>query len=580
MIEALKIREYLLNELLNRDKSRYHRYLDLTIRVMGRVGLKWLVAIVLSTLLLSAVEYFISIFLQVLLTSLGMFDAEQIPAIIRPLAELSVLEISLILVLIGILRSIGQFYTNYSPIVFSNIVSLRLRKALFENMTSPTVGLAQSNSYIMTAISENFPKASIFIRLSSTTVLLAMQAFFLLLGMLYLGWRETILTSTGLLIIAWLVKITQRRIFERAAQLPKVQKTMMGDLDRVSRTWSFIQINRMERDESERLTRSAETYNHHVDKMYLLSQLINVIPQCLGIGIIAATISYSHYNLDTGPARLLAFLYLFIRFVQMLNSLIKSYNQSLAQLPQYIQALNFYDVETSRVKIPRVKPEKSSGKPPAISLEEVSYKWPKAPGPVLSKFSMAIAPGEILGIKGKSGAGKSTLLKLITGILDPDKGKVAINGEPARLYLDRHCQDLGYVGPEHFLFDGTIRENLLYGMREDEVSEEDLWQALRDANVEEKVRSLPKTLNTKYYNHTDKFSSGEKQRLSLARAFIRKPTLLVLDEATANLDLNSEGQIRQALAAWRDRATIIIVSHRDRFLEQCDRVIDMNNRPH
>jgi len=214
--------------------------------------------------------------------------------------------------------------------------------------------------------------------------------------------------------------------------------------------------------------------------------------------------------------------------------------------------------------------------PPAIVAEEIAFAYSStADSPALIQgISFAVPSGGHLGLHGRSGTGKSTFLLLLLGILRPRSGLLQIDGEDPERYRREVPGRVHYVGPEPFLFAGSVRENLLYGLHRDSKDEE-LWRHLDQVRLADRIRNLG-GLDQQLPESQGIFSSGERQRLALARAFLSSPKLLILDEATAHLDAASEQVVIQELEAVRGRCTLVSVSHRPALLETCDIDLDFN----
>nr|WP_246469457.1 ABC transporter ATP-binding protein [Cohnella nanjingensis] len=190
----------------------------------------------------------------------------------------------------------------------------------------------------------------------------------------------------------------------------------------------------------------------------------------------------------------------------------------------------------------------------------------------LKDVCLQIPAGKMTAIVGKSGAGKSTLVDLLMGLLEPESGTVLIDGKPAlrerRLAL-RHA--VSYVAQDPFLFHDSIRDNLL-AVRPD-AGEDELWTALRFSASEDFVKRLPEGLDTVVGDRGIRLSGGERQRLVLARAILRKPSILVLDEATSALDADNEARIQEAIDRLKGTMTIIVIAHRLSTIRGADQVV-------
>ncbi|HEY1556345.1 MAG TPA: ABC transporter transmembrane domain-containing protein [Kofleriaceae bacterium] len=209
----------------------------------------------------------------------------------------------------------------------------------------------------------------------------------------------------------------------------------------------------------------------------------------------------------------------------------------------------------------------------AIAFEGVTFAYPARRGqPVLTDVDLHIRPGETVALVGPSGAGKSTILSLLFRFYDVDAGRVLFEGVDVReLPLAELRRSLAMVAQEPVLWAGTIRENIAYG--KDGASEPEIEQAARDANAHDFISAFPDGYETKIGERGTKLSGGQKQRIALARALVANPRVLVLDEATSNLDAEAEAAVQTALARVRSERTTIIVAHRLSTVRDADRII-------
>jgi len=209
----------------------------------------------------------------------------------------------------------------------------------------------------------------------------------------------------------------------------------------------------------------------------------------------------------------------------------------------------------------------------ALECRDVSFRYgPEDERYALHGIHLLISPGQMTAIVGRSGAGKSTLADLLMGLLQPESGQVLVDGAPVtgdRLLSLRRA--IGYVPQEPLLFNGSIRDNLL--LVDPEAREEQLWEALSFASAADFVRALPQGLDTPIGDRGTRLSGGERQRIVLARAILRRPSILVLDEATSALDAENEALIREALNRLRGRVTLIVIAHRMSTIRGADQVI-------
>ena len=207
-----------------------------------------------------------------------------------------------------------------------------------------------------------------------------------------------------------------------------------------------------------------------------------------------------------------------------------------------------------------------------ISFRNVSFQYPDGEETVLEDFSLDIPFGTHLAIVGETGAGKSTLVNLACRFYEPTKGTLLIDGRDARersqLWLH---SAIGYVLQTPHLFSGTVRENLLMG--KPDATEEEIWAALRAASAEEVVQSLEKGLDTDVGEGGDLLSTGQKQLISFARAVLKDPKILILDEATASVDTLTEAKIQEALEQVIAGRTCLMIAHRLSTVRNADMIL-------
>jgi ATP-binding cassette subfamily C protein len=207
-------------------------------------------------------------------------------------------------------------------------------------------------------------------------------------------------------------------------------------------------------------------------------------------------------------------------------------------------------------------------------LEGVGYEH--QPGLGISNATVMVERGRWIGISGASGAGKTTLVDLVAGLLAPEKGTMRVDG---RLLVgevrERWRSTIAYVGQEGNVFSDSVRGNLLAeGAEADEV---DLWQALETVALGQRVRAFPSGLNENVGDRGSQLSGGERQRLVIARALLRRPSLLILDEATSALDFDSEAELIERLKAMQPRPAALVVAHRESTLGHCDSVMSIQH---
>jgi ATP-binding cassette subfamily B protein len=211
-----------------------------------------------------------------------------------------------------------------------------------------------------------------------------------------------------------------------------------------------------------------------------------------------------------------------------------------------------------------------------LELRDVELRYPGAAAPVLRGVSFRAGPGRTTAVIGSTGAGKSTLLSLVPRLLDVTAGAVLVDGVDVReLAPDELWDRIGLVPQRSFLFSGTIASNLRYGRPE--ATDEELWEALRIAQARDFVGALPEGLDAPVSQGGTNFSGGQRQRLAIARALVRRPSIYLFDDSFSALDLATDARLRAALRPWTRDATVVIVAQRVSTIAGADQIVVLDD---
>ena len=207
-----------------------------------------------------------------------------------------------------------------------------------------------------------------------------------------------------------------------------------------------------------------------------------------------------------------------------------------------------------------------------IELKDITYRYPNTEPLIFDHADMTIPVGRSVGIVGTSGAGKTTIVDIMLGLLRTESGEVLADGVPVTEHYQGWLKNIGYIPQTIFMLDSDIRHNVAFGVPEEEIDDEKVWNALKEAQLDEHVRSLPDGLQTGIGERGIRISGGQRQRIGIARALYEDPEVLVLDEATSAVDNETEAAIMDSINRLHGRKTLIIIAHRLQTIEKCDMV--------
>lgn len=205
-----------------------------------------------------------------------------------------------------------------------------------------------------------------------------------------------------------------------------------------------------------------------------------------------------------------------------------------------------------------------------ILLKGITYKYPNSDVWIFDRATMRIPVGKSVGIVGTSGAGKTTAVDIMLGLLRLQSGEILADGVEVREHYESWLKNIGYIPQTIFMIDSTIRKNVAFGCADEDIDDEKVWMALKEAQLDEFVRGLPEGLDTGIGERGIRLSGGQRQRIGIARALFEDPEVLVLDEATSALDNDTEAAIMESINHLHGRKTLIIIAHRLQTIEKCD----------
>ena len=266
------------------------------------------------------------------------------------------------------------------------------------------------------------------------------------------------------------------------------------------------------------------------------------------------------------------FSFAFIRIIPSVTAMIKNLQQIKFLAPavdviykdfKYLEKISKNSKLISELKIKKIDFKN-------LIIKNVNFSFSKKN--ILKNISLDLNKGQAIGITGPSGSGKTTLINLILGLFSPDSGQVNLNGEKLENNLNSWYALIGYVPQSITLIDASIRENIALGVKESEIDDKKIWSVLKDANLITFVKEMSEQLDTLIGENGVRLSGGQRQRLGLARALYRDPKVIIFDEATSSLDVETEKRITKEIMGLTGKRTLIIVAHRLSTIKDCEKI--------
>lgn len=314
-------------------------------------------------------------------------------------------------------------------------------------------------------------------------------------------------------------------------------------------------------------------------KLKVLSAMPKILFEFLAVLLILLIVYIQIFNSNSDPEKILTTLALFsvaaIRLMPSANKVLSSIQNIKSSLAGTNELMNELNIEISNEVVSNEDSFKNWSK---IFINDISYKYPLMKEDVLSSISFELKRGEVIGFYGQSGSGKSTLIDLISGLLSPSFGSISIDSRELSPNPKKWMECIGYVPQETYLLDSNILHNVVGGdYSSKSINTELLEQALKISGLNKIINKLPQGSMTQVGQGGSSLSGGQKQRVGIARAIYRNPSLLILDEPTSSLDKESKDLFRDLLLNYKDTITFIIVSHEQKDMDICTKVIEIRD---
>jgi subfamily B ATP-binding cassette protein MsbA len=475
-----------------------------------------------------------------------------------------------------LLRSLFGYFQTFLMVTVEQRVIRDIRNALFAHLNELSLSFyhGQRTGQLISRITNDV----VLVRkaLVATFANLFREA---LLAALYLGlavwisWRLALITFVVLPPIVLLMAVVGRRLRKRSARLQERMADITSTLEESIAGIRVVKAFGMEEYEKERFFKHTWNYFRTSIRLEVLSAMAGPLVEYLGVIGVVIILWYGGRQVlgggDVTPDWFLLFLGAVLSAIQPLRKVSRANNDLQIGLAAGRRIFDILDTEPAIVE--PADGAVLTGFSDRIRYEHVDFRYDTG-DQVLHDIDLEVPRGEVVAVVGPSGAGKSTLLDLLARFYDPTAGRVTVDGTDLREVDLRSLRKLlGIVTQETILFNDTVSNNIAYGLRDAE--REDVEAAAKAANAHAFISAMPEGYDTEIGERGVMLSGGERQRIAIARAILKNPPILILDEATSSLDTESERLVQEAIERLLEGRTVLVIAHRLSTVRNADRIV-------
>lgn len=478
-----------------------------------------------------------------------------------------------------LIKGIFLFFTRQTIIVMSRRIEFDLKGKIFDQYQRLDASFYKANDTgdLMNRISEDVSKVRMYLGPAIMYTLNLTMLIFLVVGvMVYIDWQLTLFALLPLPLMSVGIYLVSTRINRQSEAVQRQQSGLSTFVQQHIAGIRVLKSFQREHDATERFTEAADLYKMNALKLVKTEALfMPIIVMLVGLSTIL-TIYVGGQRVIAGELEI-GHVFQFVFYVNLLTwpfasvgwvtSLVQKAEASMKRINAFMEATPVIQSAPSETAYAADKLEE-------ITFDKVSFTYPETGIAAAKDVSFTIKPGQIVAITGRTGSGKSTLAQLAMRIFDPESGEIRINGKSLPEWNLTSFRSLcGYVPQDVFLFSDTIQNNIAFGIEGGDASLDDVKAAALEAHVAHNIEGFQKGYQTLLGERGVNLSGGQKQRISIARAFIRRPQLLILDDCLSAVDTETEETILNSIRKQGKESAVLLVSHRISSIRGADHVL-------
>ena len=478
-----------------------------------------------------------------------------------------------------LIKGIFLFFTRQTIIVMSRRIEFDLKGKIFDQYQRLDASFYKANDTgdLMNRISEDVSKVRMYLGPAIMYTLNLTMLIFLVVGvMVYIDWQLTLFALLPLPLMSVGIYLVSTRINRQSEAVQRQQSGLSTFVQQHIAGIRVLKSFQREHDATERFTEAADLYKMNALKLVKTEALfMPIIVMLVGLSTIL-TIYVGGQRVIAGELEI-GHVFQFVFYVNLLTwpfasvgwvtSLVQKAEASMKRINAFMEATPVIQSAPSETAY-------SADKLEEITFDKVSFTYPETGIAAAKDVSFTIKPGQIVAITGRTGSGKSTLAQLAMRIFDPESGEIRINGKSLPEWNLTSFRSLcGYVPQDVFLFSDTIQNNIAFGIEGGDASLNDVKAAAFEAHVAHNIEGFQKGYQTLLGERGVNLSGGQKQRISIARAFIRRPQLLILDDCLSAVDTETEETILNSIRKQGKESAVLLVSHRISSIRGADHVL-------